>query len=184
MSHITRYRMHTRIREHFPQPIRGSVLGINGLGVYRDMLDPACRVTETQYPEVDIQRLPYEADSFDFVTCEQTLEHVPDPFQAVRELHRVTRRGRHLVLTTVSAFPEHGEQNAGDYWRFMPDGIRLLLKAWTIEQLENWGGVEAYRTVFNASSAPRRAQVNSANRAAAMRMDNKYPLVIWAIARK
>src|SRR5262245_52590944 len=38
-----------------------------------------------------IEAIPAEDASFDLVTCIQVLEHVDDPAQAVRELHRVTR---------------------------------------------------------------------------------------------
>jgi SAM-dependent methyltransferase len=48
----------------------------------------------------DIQSIPFPDESFDVVVSQETLEHVPDPEQGLRELVRVTRRGGRLLVTT------------------------------------------------------------------------------------
>lgn len=48
----------------------------------------------------DIQSIPCEDASFDTVVSCETIEHVPDPARAVRELVRVLRPGGVLFLTT------------------------------------------------------------------------------------
>lgn len=50
----------------------------------------------------DIQALPYAEASFDTVISCETIEHVPDPALAVRELGRVLKPGGRLFLTTPS----------------------------------------------------------------------------------
>jgi 2-polyprenyl-6-hydroxyphenyl methylase/3-demethylubiquinone-9 3-methyltransferase len=52
------------------------------------------------WQQADIQRLPFLDDTFDVVTSCETIEHVPRPALAVRELARVLRPGGVLVLTT------------------------------------------------------------------------------------
>ena len=43
--------------------------------------------------ECDVQDLPFDAKSFDFVYCAHVLEHVDDPISACREIMRVGKRG-------------------------------------------------------------------------------------------
>src|SRR5262249_53780621 len=47
----------------------------------------------------DIQRLTFQDATFDTVISCETIEHVPDPKGAVRELARVLKPGGSLVLT-------------------------------------------------------------------------------------
>jgi SAM-dependent methyltransferase len=54
--------------------------------------------------QASLDRLPFENDSFDLVTCLDVLEHTSDDVAALRELRRVIRPGGHLLLT-VPAYP-------------------------------------------------------------------------------
>jgi len=46
-----------------------------------------------EYRQGTVESLPFEADSFDLVTCQTVLIHVHDPRTALQEMIRVTRRG-------------------------------------------------------------------------------------------
>ena len=48
----------------------------------------------------DVQQLPFADDSFDLIVSCETIEHVPDVRMAILEMHRVTRPGGKLFLTT------------------------------------------------------------------------------------
>lgn len=79
-------------------------------------------------PEVDvtgdIHQMPIDDGSFDCVVCTGTLEHVRDPWQAVRELARVLRPGG--VVHIDVPFMQGYHADPTDYWRFTLDGLRLL----------------------------------------------------------
>lgn len=51
------------------------------------------------YREGDARKLPFDDASFDLVTCQTLLIHVPDPRAVIREMKRVTRPGG-LVLAS------------------------------------------------------------------------------------
>ena len=69
---------------------------------------------------------PTRTRSVGTALCLDTLEHCADPLAAVRELHRVLAPGGICVLSSVMFFPVHGYPH--DYWRFTPEGMRLVLE--------------------------------------------------------
>ena len=84
--------------------------------------------------EGSVEALPVEDGSFDLVLCTQVLEHVEDPAQAVRELHRVTSPGGRVLAST------HGVQvyhpSPADYWRWTHAGLERLFA-----QSADWASV-------------------------------------------
>ena len=48
---------------------------------------------------VDSHRLPFKSDSFDVVVCNETIEHVHNPVQAMLELYRVAKR--FVLISTI-----------------------------------------------------------------------------------
>jgi SAM-dependent methyltransferase len=50
-------------------------------------------------------QLPFEDESFDFVICKDVLEHLLDPEHLVREIVRITGRGKHVLLHVPNHFP-------------------------------------------------------------------------------
>lgn len=54
------------------------------------------------YPEhvknMNILKLPYEDNTFDFVICNHVLEHIADDLEAMKELRRVLRVGGMAIL--------------------------------------------------------------------------------------
>src|SRR5688572_7417485 len=73
-----------------------------------------------------IESIPAEDASFDLVLCIQVLEHVDDPAQGIRELHRVTRPGGRVLLATHGAMVYH--PNPVDLWRWTNEGLERLFR--------------------------------------------------------
>ena len=72
----------------------------------------------------DLHRLPFRDGCADAVLSTQTLEHLVDPQEFLREAARVLRPGGRLFLTAPQGFREH--QAPHDYWRFTRWSLSLL----------------------------------------------------------
>ena len=99
---------------------RYSVVGTDF--VYNDLWRPLMGATRVPLRLLasDGKALPFASESFDFVFCLETLEHVRDPGRMGSEIIRVLRRGGTCMVTTPARLR---------YW-FRPDphyGIRYLL---------------------------------------------------------
>lgn len=77
----------------------------------------------------DAEDMPIEDGSYDLVLCTQVLEHCNRPERIVNECHRVLKPGGTLIVTVPSIYPVHG--HPADNWRFMPDGMRYLLRGFS-----------------------------------------------------
>jgi SAM-dependent methyltransferase len=75
------------------------VAEINAAGRMHPFLAPLPGLTYVEYPEEDVQELSWPDASFDLVLTSETLEHVPDLHQALREIRRVLRPGGRHVFT-------------------------------------------------------------------------------------
>jgi SAM-dependent methyltransferase len=81
----------------------------------------------------DIECMTFADCTFDAILCLEVLEHVKDPFSAVRELKRVLRPNGYLLLTVPFLTQYHGKRGTShghdsypDYWRFTHQAIQYL----------------------------------------------------------
>lgn len=94
-------------------------------GVTYRVLDPV----PTYHPDIvgDVMALPLPDASEDAIICLAVLEHVPRPWDAMREMHRVLKPGGSLFLYVPFLSPYHAMPGYyGDYFRFTEDGLRSL----------------------------------------------------------
>jgi 2-polyprenyl-6-hydroxyphenyl methylase/3-demethylubiquinone-9 3-methyltransferase len=64
------------------------------------------RFPDEDIRQTDLSNLDAPSESFDAVLSLETLEHCPDPYRFVRELHRVLKPEGQLVLSCPSATAE------------------------------------------------------------------------------
>jgi len=187
MAHLTRYCMYRTISEHFPEGMTGKILGISGIEGFHPLIDMhRCEVTETAYPAVDMQQLPYGEGVFDCVISDQVIEHVKDPQTAVSESYRVLKQGGTAIHTTC--FMNHIHPDPVDLWRFTPDGLRYLCRDFSrIVSCDGWGNRGAIFLCF-LSRRLRYMEIPetkwSLRHFIATYNEERVPIVTWIIAKK
>lgn len=83
--------------------------------------------------QADVLNLPLRDECVDSIVCTGVLEHTCDPSQAVHEIHRVLKPGARAFFEV--AFLQHIHSSPSDYFRWTPDGLRVLLEEFYIV---NW----------------------------------------------
>jgi SAM-dependent methyltransferase len=186
--HITRYYMYNHL-EKLGRKLQfnaGRTLSVSHSDRLASVLGiEASEVVLADYPEHNLLSLNFPDSSFDYLLSDQVLEHVEgDPYQAIRECHRVLRPGGISILTTCFINPIHSCPK--DFWRFTPDALSLLHQDWSeIIEVGGWGNLAVWSVVEDGlrfEGVPD-APWHPLHRIA-MHNDPLWPIVTWIIARK
>jgi SAM-dependent methyltransferase len=186
--HITRYYMYNHL-EKLGRKLQfnaGLTLSVSHSDRLASVLGiEASEVVLADYPEHNLLSLNFPDSSFDYLLSDQVLEHVEgDPYQAIRECHRVLRPGGISILTTCFINPIHSCPK--DFWRFTPDALSLLHQDWSeIIEVGGWGNLAVWSVVEDGlrfEGVPN-APWHPLHRIA-MHNDPLWPIVTWIIARK
>lgn len=132
-------------------------------------------------PEVDVQDLGrYPSDSYDFVVLDEILEHVERPWLAIDEVRRILKPGGCLIISTPFMIAEH--RMPRDYWRFTKDGLRVLLRDFSVVEAHSWGNAASVRYLTNGMMVSTREAID----AGAFDLDDveRFAVSVWAYAWK
>ena len=85
----------------------------------------------------DVESLPFDAGTFGSVIAMSTFEHVPRFWRGFEEARRVLRPDGALLVACPFYFYIHAFP--GDYWRFTPQALELLLEPYP-SRIMGWHG--------------------------------------------
>jgi ubiquinone/menaquinone biosynthesis C-methylase UbiE len=95
------------------------------------------KAPDIAWVQADGAGLPFQAESFDFVTCQYALHHIQDKVGMLQAVFQILRRGGHLVLRNLCPqecadwlyyvyFPEAYAIDLEDFWP--PDAVVAVLQ--------------------------------------------------------
>ena len=98
----------------------------------------------------DITKLPFKDGLVDAVICEQVLEHLRDPWIALKEMKRVLKSGGLAYITVPFMVGFHSSPD--DYYRWSKEGLRELMRGQGFREKEigiRYGPTSAILSVVN-----------------------------------
>ncbi len=147
-----------------------------------NMLPEECEIIAPPYPDVDIQDMPYEDNTFDYVIADQVLEHVRKPWIAVEEVRRVLKEGGLSILTSCLLHPVHGIPY--DYFRYTPAGLESLCDNFSkIHRCDGVGDLDMVLDCFKGKRG-RTVVPGQPIEERALKNDKINLLHVWIIAEK
>lgn len=103
------------------------------------------------FSAADVTRLPFDDGCFDLVICSEVLEHIPNHQRAIREVVRVLKPGKPLVVSVPRFFPERiCWALSKDYSQANQGHVRIYRKKQLIDLLEQAG--TRFRSYHHAHS--------------------------------
>ena len=81
-------------------------------------------------------QIPLESGSFDTALLSEVIEHLEDPTAALAEVRRLLRPGGKVILSAPFMWVLHEEPR--DFYRYTPNGLRLILTDAGFEQITIW----------------------------------------------
>jgi SAM-dependent methyltransferase len=184
--HITRFYMYEKIKDSMVIKSEGKVLSISqSIPLCKYLNMDALEIIEANYPEHDLLNLEaFSQDDFDYVICDQVLEHVEgSPQIAVDECYRVLKPGGTLILTTCFINPIHMDN---DFWRFNQSGLNILCKKFSeIIATGGWGNVYVWVLDWMGLRFVNIPKVSwHPMHIFATKNNDRIPVVTWIIAKK
>lgn len=74
----------------------------------------------------DGKHFPFADEAFDYLVCNQVLEHVFNPHEFMTEMNRVLKKGGGLLMTVPFVWDEH--EQPYDYARYTQFGLKHILR--------------------------------------------------------
>lgn len=93
----------------------------------------------------DAHKLPLKDKSIDMIICKSLLEHLTQPWIAIKEMYRVLKKNGTLYFFIPFMIRKHAAPN--DYYRFTKEGMAYLLKDFKRVEVNTSGGF--FSTLFN-----------------------------------
>ncbi len=169
------------VKEHHITPNKG--LAINGIDPewYYLPKGPVDHINYITNPiKYDLHILDLDANDYDFVMVNQTLEHVYNPLQCLKNIHRHMAPGGILYFNVPAMNIPHSEPYHY-YTGLTPSGVGVLvtLAGFKILSIGQWGNVEYLNILNQTHRWPDYRQLKNPGL-----NDIRTPVITWVFAQK
>ena len=141
-------------------------------------------VWETRrYPQYDVTKESSYEQNWDVIVTDQVLEHVLQPWEAIRLIGKHTRQM--AVITVPFLIGIHNSPH--DYWRMTPKAIYELAQPYFPHiDIQTWGTPKAnnWHAIYNRTSRLLAAVPETELEDELNQNNTGKPFVIWAILKK
>ena len=141
-------------------------------------IDPNNSLATVRLDICDDLRRGFPSTQYDFIICTAVLQLVSSPQKAVHNLHALLKPGGKLILAEKCLSKIDSWFAPVDRWRFTPNGLQLLLSAFSRVEVTSFGNVYAMCAYLLGIPAEEteRDKLNY--------VDPEYPLVSVAYAER
>lgn len=118
---------------------------VTGLDISRPNLDAAKTflagkgIDDVELVQGDLEKMPFEDNSFDTVVSSHVLEHLPDFDKGLSEIHRITRKKAIIALPTCLNLSATSLLGGVDYW-YLSKSMVYAIPLGLFRTLMNLGG--------------------------------------------
>lgn len=120
--------LHNGIKKH-AKHMKGIILDAGcGGSPYKELLHGSYIGVDIKAGDIraSLLNIPIKDSSVDSVLCTQVLEHVPEPYIALKEFYRIMGKKSYLLLTVPMVWGLH--EIPHDYYRYTRYGLKYLLE--------------------------------------------------------
>ena len=148
-----------------------------------NMLPLGTTVTAPPYPEVDMHKMPYKDNYFDYVIADNVIEHVRKPWICAEEARRVLVPGGIGIFISGLMCPVHGAPD--DYFRFTPFGLRVLCENFSeIIESRGLGNRRFIEDIWIKDLQKENISNNPSYIHRSFKNDDRFLIMTWIIAKK
>jgi len=134
------------------------------------------------YPPYDLHKLPVDyTETFDFFIFNQTLEHLYNPFEAVKQIYNTLKPGGYVFTSVPTINIPHS--TPFHFNGFTPMGLAMLFKTANFEILEigQWGNFEYIVKLWYTHSWPGYDELHKNN---IVTNEERNVCQTWILARR
>jgi SAM-dependent methyltransferase len=146
-----------------------------------EFINPS-KSTLIHYPEYDLHTISnHFKDEFDFFLFNQTIEHLYNPFEAIKQIYNIVKPGGYVFTSVPTINIPHMTPN--HFNGFTPMGLAMLFKSVNFEIIEigQWGNYDYIKKLWNVHDWPDYDQLNDNN---IITNEEKNVCQCWILVRK